>query len=152
MNMHAGTAVLDEDNDGWHSVMSTQRLSAVRGSARVVAFGVRVDAVSDPFGTVTIGACDSLPAPSQTVGDTYLGCSYDSDGCLFNNGAKISDEAESYGTGDEIELQIDFVAHTATFFKNGVNQGRALLGEHLIMLRACVSFCGAGTQTTLLSL
>jgi len=138
-------------SEGWESVRGSVAWSpppSASASSNIASFQVIVDSMaSDVF----VGVCSVLPVSGFVLGGKSSGgISYDSSGLVYKSGVIASDLA-SYGIGDVIRVQLDYLAKTLSFFKNGVLIGQPIADVDVSQpLYAAVSLAHPGDQVTLL--
>jgi len=92
----------------------------------VASFKVRLDCLQRC--SAWIGVSRALPPTlpegegGRVVGDEGCGVGWACTGSVYNHGQHAR-ELDSYRDGDVIGVEVDFGAHTVSFFKNGVRQG-----------------------------
>jgi len=99
---------------------------------------------------VVVGVSAALPPPGTYAGGADLGYGYSSNEHLYHDGSKSS-RGTAFNKGDVIRVQLDILANTLTFFKNGRAQGKVFHKvDFSAPLYACVSMVSKDTQVSLL--
>jgi len=147
------TCIFHHKGSGWQTVMSLNRLSApsAPSAPRRTSFEVIGGRFSDNH--VSVGVSHELARADEWVGSKGYGIAYRSYGGIYKDGSHWCDRGAPYIAGDLIQVEVDFIAHTVSFFKNGKKQGLSVSIDEQDRNRplyAAVSLCCEKDQATLL--